>query len=61
MSSVSMDHLSMYLYIVRKFAGQASLVYKVDVKDGKETMVRAGNFSPINLPKLKRLLGGFKL
>ena len=31
-------------------------VYKVDVKDGKETMVRAGNFSPINLPKLKRLL-----
>ena len=45
-----------YAYIVRKFAGQASLVYKVDVKDGKETMVRAGNFSPINLPKLKRLL-----
>lgn len=45
-----------YAYIVRKFAGQASLIYKVNVKDGTETLVRTGDFSPLNLPKLKRLL-----
>lgn len=45
-----------YAYIVRKMAGQASLIYKVDVKDGTETRVRTGNFSPVNLAKLKRLL-----
>ncbi|MEG2341332.1 MAG: metallopeptidase TldD-related protein [Odoribacter sp.] len=45
-----------YTYIVRKFAGQASLIYRVDVKDGSETMVRTGEFSPLNMAKLKNLL-----
>lgn len=45
-----------YTYIVRRMAGQASLIYKVNVKDGSETMVRAGDFSTINLAKIKRLL-----
>lgn len=44
-----------YAYVVRKFAGQASLIYRVNVKDGTEILVRTGDFSPLNLPKLKRL------
>lgn len=45
-----------YAYIVRKMAGQASLIYKVGVKDGRETLVRAGDFSPVDLAKIKRVL-----
>lgn len=44
-----------YAYIVRKIAGQASLIYRIDVKTGEETQVRAGDFAGINLMKLKRL------
>lgn len=45
-----------YAYIVRKMAGQASLFYKVSVKDGSEELVRAGDLSSINLAKIKRVL-----
>lgn len=45
-----------YAYIVRRLAGPASLIYKVDVKDGSETMVRFGDVSGINLAKIKRVL-----
>lgn len=45
-----------YAYIVRKVAGPASLIYKVDVKDGSETQVRFGDLSAINLAKVKRIL-----
>lgn len=45
-----------YAYIVRRLAGTASLIYKVDVKDGSETMVRFGDVSGINLAKIKRAL-----
>ena len=44
-----------YAYIVRKMAGQASLIYRVDTKTGEETQVRAGDFAGIDLMKLKRL------
>ena len=44
-----------YAYIVRKIAGQLSLIYRIDVKTGKETQVRAGEFAGIDLMKLKRL------
>lgn len=44
-----------YAYIVKKMAGQASLVYQVDVKTGKETQVRVGNFSSLDLVKIKRI------
>ncbi|MEG0794894.1 MAG: metallopeptidase TldD-related protein [Odoribacter sp.] len=44
-----------YAYIVRKMAGQASRIYRVDVKTGEETQVRAGDFAAIDLPKIKRL------
>ncbi len=45
-----------YAYIVRKIAGPASLIYKVNVKDGSETQVRFGDLSAINLAKIKRVL-----
>ena len=44
-----------YAYIIRKLAGQASIVYRVDTKTGEETQVRAGELANINLMKLKRL------
>lgn len=44
-----------YAYIIRKMAGQASLVYRVDTKTGEETQVRAGELANIDLMKLKRL------
>lgn len=44
-----------YAYIVKKMAGQASLIYRVDVKTGEETQVRAGNFSALDLAKIKRI------
>jgi Predicted Zn-dependent proteases and their inactivated homologs len=43
-----------YAYIVKKLNGQASIIYKID-KDGNETMVRSGDFSELNLQKIKRL------
>lgn len=44
-----------YAYIVRKIAGPASQLYKVDVKDGKETLMHYGELSAIRLSGLKRL------
>lgn len=44
-----------YAYIVRKMAGQASLIYRVDARTGEETQVRAGNFSALDLIKIKRI------
>ena len=44
-----------YAYIIRKMAGQASLVYRVDTQTGEETQVRAGELANIDLMKLKRL------
>lgn len=45
-----------YAYVVRKVAGPASLIYKVNLKDGSETQVRFGDLSAINLAKVKRVL-----
>lgn len=47
------DEKLKYAYIVRKVSGQASLIYRVDTKTGEETQVRAGDFSGIDLTKLK--------
>lgn len=44
-----------YAYIVRKVSGASSLIYRVDVKDGRETQVRFGDLSRIDLAKVKRL------
>ena len=44
-----------YAYIVRRLAGSASLLYKVDVKTGKETQVRFGRVAPVNMSKLKSI------
>lgn len=44
-----------YAYIVRRLAGSASLLYKVDVKTGKETQVRFGKVAPVNMSKLKSI------
>lgn len=43
-----------YAYIVRKIAGMSSLIYKVNVKDGSETLVRFPDFR-VDLTKIKRL------
>lgn len=44
-----------YAYIVRRLAGNASLLYKVDVKTGEETQVRFGKVAPVNMSKLKNI------
>ena len=44
-----------YAYIVRRFAGNASLLYRVDVKTGEETQVRFGKIAPVNMSKLKNI------
>lgn len=44
-----------YAYIVRKLSGEASRIYRVDVKSGEETQVRFGKLSPLNWTKLKNL------
>ncbi len=44
-----------YAYVVRRFAGEASLIYRVDVKTGEETQVRFGKISPVNMSKLKNI------
>lgn len=44
-----------YAYIVRKLAGTASRLYRVDVADGKETLVRSGDISPVVLKDLRRI------
>ena len=46
-----------YAYIVRRIGGEASAVYKVNVKDGKETRVRVNNLSAPELTKLMDLKG----
>ncbi|WP_065218379.1 MULTISPECIES: metallopeptidase TldD-related protein [Butyricimonas] len=44
-----------HAYIVRKIAGNATRIYKVNVKDGSETLVRTGEIMPITLSHLRRL------
>ena len=44
-----------YAYIVRRLAGSASLLYRVDVKTGTETQVRFGKVAPVNMSKLKNI------
>ncbi len=44
-----------YAYIVRRLAGNASLLYRVDVKTGEETQVRFGKVAPVNMSKLKNI------
>lgn len=44
-----------YAYIVRKFAGEATQLFQVDVKSGEETQVRFGKLSPLNWAKLKNV------
>lgn len=46
-----------YAYIVRKIAGASSLIYRVNVNDGKETLVRSGDISPVVLKNLRRMSG----
>ncbi len=47
-----------YAYIVRKIASDSDqYIYKVSVKDGSETLVTGAEISPIQLTKLKRVLG----
>lgn len=45
-----------YAYIVRSLAGKASRIYRVDLKDGSETLVRFGDVTGFTLPNLKRML-----
>lgn len=44
-----------HAYIVRKMAGPASSVYRVNVKDGEETLVRFTDIDPIRLHQLKEI------
>lgn len=44
-----------YAYIVRKVAGPASRIYRVNVKDGEETLVRFADVSSIRLHQLKEI------
>ena len=44
-----------HAYIVRKIAGNATRIYRVNVKDGSETLVRTGEIMPITLSHLRRL------
>ena len=44
-----------YAYIVRRMSGNASLLYRIDVKTGEETQVRFGKISPVNMAKLKNV------
>lgn len=46
-----------YAYIVRSIAGESSLVYRVNVKDGRETQMRASALQVPNLMKLMELKG----
>lgn len=46
-----------YAYIVRKLAGTASRLYRINVSDGKETLVRSGDISPVVLKDLRRIPG----
>lgn len=44
-----------YAYIVRRSGSVNSLLYRVDVKDGKETMMRTADVAGIALSKIKRV------
>ncbi len=46
-----------YAYIVRGIDETTSAIYRVDLKDGKETLMRSGDISPIELKNLRRLAG----
>lgn len=44
-----------YAYIVRKWSGESSQIFQVDVKTGEEIQVRFGKLSPLNWAKLKNV------
>lgn len=46
-----------YAYIVRKLGRTATRLYRVNVSDGKETLVRSGDIAPIVLKDLRRISG----
>lgn len=47
-----------YAYIVRSINGDSNqFIYKISVKDGTETLLIGAEISPIQLSKLKRVLG----
>lgn len=46
-----------YAYIIRRMGGEVSLVYRVNVKDGKETQMRVTQLGMPNLTKLTSLKG----
>lgn len=46
-----------YAYIVRRISGGTSLLYRVDVKDGKETQMRVTQLAVPDLMKLSSLKG----
>ena len=46
-----------YAYIIRRMGGEVSLVYRVDVKDGKETQMRVPHLCMPDLTKLTSLKG----
>lgn len=50
------DGLS-YAYIVRSIDPTASVIYRVNVKDGKETLMRSADISSVELKNLRRLAG----
>lgn len=45
-----------YAYIVRRMGDVNALLYRVNVKDGSETMMRTADITDINLAKIKRVL-----
>lgn len=46
-----------YAYIVRKLGRTATRLYRVNVSDGKETLVRSGDIASIVLKDLRRISG----
>lgn len=46
-----------HAYIVRRISGNATSLYRIDVKSGRETLVRSGEIMPVQLSHLRRLSG----
>jgi len=56
--SAAMEEGLDYAYIVRNINGDGNqYIYKVSVKDGSESLLTGAEISPIQLSKLKRVLG----
>lgn len=46
-----------YAYIIRGMSETASVIYRVNVADGTETLMRSGDVTPVELKNLRRLAG----